>query len=286
MKGAIIINGYYESKAYLHQIERIKEEFSQRGFELETVKNNKAFFAGKTFDYDFVIFLDKDIYLARTLEQSGVIVFNNSFALDTCDDKIKTAIALSKHNDIFMPKTVMAPLRYEQIIDEEFIDQLEKALGYPMVAKKAKGSLGSGIILINNREELEKIEKEWSIVPHLYQVFVEESKGKSVRAYVVGNKVIGSMMLTNEADFRSNASQGSEAYKVELNESYTTAAENISKYLELDFCAVDFFAGGAMVIEVNSNAFFKKMEEISAINIAGSIAEYVINFLKEIGQDG
>lgn len=281
MRGAIIVNGYYESKPYANQAERIKDEFSLRDIHLDIIKNNKALTIGNNFDFDFVIFLDKDIYLARMLEQVGVVVFNNSFAIESCDDKILTAISLNKHKDIIMPKTVISPLKYKEVLDSEFIQQLECSFDYPIIAKKAKGSLGCDVLLINNRQELEKTEKEWSTTPHLYQVFVEESKGKTVRAYVVGNKVVASMLLTSEEDFRSNA-QGNKAEKVELDQNYIQTAESISRYLELDFCAIDFCVGAALVLEVNSNAFFERMEEISGVNIAGNIADYVIGFLREI----
>lgn len=281
MKGAIISNGYYQSQAYSHQINRIVEEFSLRGITLDIIKNNQAISTTKEYDFDFALFLDKDLYLARLLEQKGIVVFNNSFAIEKCDDKISTTICLSKYDDVFMPKTIIAPLRYKKIKDMAFINQVEEMLGYPMVAKKAKGSLGDGVILIKDRQELEKIEEQLSDTSHLYQAYISDSAGKSIRAYVIGHKVVAGMLLENSNDFRSNANN-SVAKKIELNKEYIVTAQNISEYLELDFCAVDFFYGAPMIIEVNSNAYFEKLEEISEHNIARQIADYVISFIKEI----
>ncbi|HHU43254.1 MAG: RimK family alpha-L-glutamate ligase [Bacillota bacterium] len=282
MKGIVIRNGFYNSSSYTHQVGRIVEELVKRGQDIEVVKNSEAYGIKENYGADFAVFLDKDIYLARILEQAGMIVFNNSFAIENCDDKILTSINLSRNSEIYLPKTLIAPLMYErQEIQDEYLQSIEKAIGYPMVAKKAKGSLGESVYLIENREQLEKVQPSLLGEPHLYQVFVEESRGKSVRVIVVGGEVIASMMLTNEnGDFRSNA-QPSKAEKVELDEEYLKSAKMVAESLDLDYCGIDFFVGAAMVIEVNSNAFFQKMEAVTNKNIAGAYAGYMVEYLKE-----
>ncbi len=283
MKGVIIINGYYGSAAYTHQTKRLVEAFAARGEKLDIIKNNTAY--GITdFEYDYAVFLDKDISLARFLEQNGVTVFNNSFAIENCDNKIKTAVALSKYPDVFLPKTLFAPLQYnDSQKDEDYFFAIEQELGYPMVVKEAISSLGQGVYLANDRAELKTIEKNLSRIPHLYQMYVEESRGKSVRAFVIGHKVAASILLSSENDFRSNVAP-SIAEAVELDEEYISAAERISEYLELDYCAVDFFVGAPLVIEINSNAYFMKIEEATNIDIAGAYADYVLGFMKEIAE--
>ncbi len=281
MKGAIITNGYYESAAYTHQIQRLAEAFAARGEKIEIIKNNAAFGA-QPLKYDYALFLDKDIALARYLEQNGVILLNNSFAIENCDDKIKTALTLSKCSDICMPKSLFAPLQYSGAEkDEEYFVAIEKEIGYPMVVKEAVSSLGQGVYLAHDRQELKSIESKLTKTAHLYQMYVEESKGKSVRAFVIGHKVAASMLLTNERDFRSNVSP-SIAEAVELDTEYISAAEKISHCLELDYCAVDFFVGAPLVIEINSNAYFMKIEEATNADIAGTYANYVLEYMREI----
>ena len=81
--------------------------------------------------------LDKDINLARIMEQAGVEVFERLFSMKNASDKIKTAIYLSRYQDISMPETVIAPLRYSggDIVDAEFIDSVEKALALSPYSK-------------------------------------------------------------------------------------------------------------------------------------------------------
>ncbi len=47
---------------------------------------------------DFVLFWDKDIYLAQRLEHMGIKVFNTARAIEICDNKALTAIHLSNSN--------------------------------------------------------------------------------------------------------------------------------------------------------------------------------------------
>ncbi|HHT83165.1 MAG: ATP-grasp domain-containing protein [Christensenellales bacterium] len=287
MKTAIVINGYYSSPAYTHQVDRITEELRREGYEPQIFKNNNLLLPKQSFDFDCAIFLDKDINLARIMEQAGVEVFNSSFSIEKCDDKIKTAIYLSRYQDISMPETVIAPLRYSggDIIDAEFIDSVEKALAYPMIAKTATGSLGCGVRLIENRQALEETERELWSAPHLYQKYIASSKGKSVRAYVVGGKAVAGMLLCSADDFRSNQGEVT-AQAFELDENYIEIAQRAANYLDLDFCAVDFLYDSPMIIEVNSNAYFMKLEQSTKTNIASSIVKYILERVKENGING
>lgn len=282
MRGAIIINGYYTSDSYNHQINRLKEEFLKRNVEIEIYPNKIPVSIGQQFDWDFGVFLDKDINLARILEKSNVVLFNSSFAIECADSKIKTAQYLSNYEDVVMPLTIPAPLKYKEGADTVYLEKVAKLLGYPLVVKANEGSLGSEVFLAKNLEELINIDSILGVRPHLYQQFVQESAGKSIRVMVIDHKVVCAMLLSNDKDFRSNANLGGIGEIVELDEEYKQAAENISEYMDLDYCGLDFFFGASILIEVNSNAFFKKMEELSQINIAGIYVEHIIKTMGEI----
>jgi len=57
---------------------------------------------------DYVIFTDKDIYLAKQLELLGIPVFNSAETIEVSDDKIKTYQLLAEKG-IPIPKTIVAP---------------------------------------------------------------------------------------------------------------------------------------------------------------------------------
>lgn len=282
MNCAVIINGYYESPAQEYQISRLKEEFGRRGVILPVIKNNKGILIGNEAEegsLDFAVFLDKDVDLAYSLERRDVRLYNRAKAVEDCDSKVRTCVLLANCPGVVQPDTVIAPLRYKQGIDYKFLDSVEKKLGYPVIVKRAVSSLGAGVYLADNREKLESLSFMLSAERHLYQRFISESRGKSVRAYVIGGKFFCGVLIENKNDFRSNAGLGGKASPFDFTAEYIQAAESAAEYLNLNYCAVDFLIGGS-VIEVNSNAYFTETERVTGLNIAGAYAEYIINDIK------
>jgi RimK family alpha-L-glutamate ligase len=282
MIGAIIVNGYYQNDSYKHQVNRLMEEFQKRNVDMEIYANNKPVYIGQKFKWDFGIFLDKDINFARILEDANVVLFNSSFAIECADSKVKTAQFLSKYEDIVLPITIPAPLKYQNIVDENYLCEVAKVLKYPIIVKSNEGSLGREVFMAKDIDELKIIEEKFQTRPHLYQQYVEESCGKSIRVIVINHKVICAMLLKNDNDFRSNANLGGKGEIVSLDEEYIKAAQNIATYMDLDYCGIDFFYGASIVIEVNSNAYFKEIEELTNINIASNYSDYIIKTLGEI----
>ena len=166
MNGIIICNQEIGHNEY--KIERFKEEFSKKGIKLEVFLNDGTLAEIKDNNIkinlpkcDFIIYLDKDIYLARLLEKANYRLFNKADFIKLCDDKVLTFIACS-NMVIKMPKTFAGPLMYREPREEnfEFLKTIEKELGYPMVVKRVYGSLGEGVYLVNSFNELKKLYAE------------------------------------------------------------------------------------------------------------------------------
>ena len=196
LKGAIIVNQEIGHNQY--KIERLLEEFDKYGIPIDVFKNDGTLAEIKNnnivlnFDADFVLYLDKDIYLARFIEKQGIRLFNRADFIKLCDDKVLTFIACSNLG-IKMPMTYAGPLMYREPKPEEyeFLNRIEESLGYPMVVKKVYGSLGEGVYLVKNREELYQKYSEIYRNPILFQKYVKTSKGHSIRALVIDGKVFG-----------------------------------------------------------------------------------------------
>jgi len=282
MRGVIVTNGYYFSPASVNQAERVREELQRLGAEVEIIKNNKPHSVGTEFDYDFAVFFDKDVNFAKILEESGVAVFNSSSSIENADDKLKTAVILESAN-ISHPKTVPAPKRYVYDgADREFLKRTAEILGYPIVIKEAVGSLGEQVYLANNFDDLVTVDERIGNRDKLYQEYIAESRGKSIRAIVIGKKLVCAVEFSNGNDFRSNAHNGGKGKRVELNEEFKTTAEKTAAVFGLDYCGVDMFVSAPTVIEVNSNAYFKSTESVTGENIALTYAEYIIKTTEEL----
>ena len=290
MKGLIITNAYAKSEEYYNQPKRLREELLKKGVltDISPLKTSMCgiFACGEPIfnlkGYDFCVFYDKDPYAIQLIEKSGIRCFNTYEAMSACDDKMLTAIKLAGC-DIPMPETYFSPLCYvsSASVSSEDISLLSAHLGYPMIVKECYGSLGKGVHLIRDENELKEIAEKLKFIPHLYQKYIAESFGTDIRAIVVGGKFAGAMKRVSDGDFRSNIASGGHGEIYPADSSLITLSEKIAHALKLDYCGIDFLLGndGYVLCEVNSNAFFKEFEKVTAINVAELYAKHIISSL-------
>lgn len=284
MRGAILLNPFDRRDFILNQAARLGDELASLGASYEVVTNN--FVAGvedgkirsKLLGLDFCVYLDKDKYTALMLEKWGLRLFNRATASMLCDDKMLTAIALADEG-IPMPETFAAPLCYfDGMSHESVADEAEKKLGFPMIVKAVNGSLGKEVFKADTREELIEIISRLGKAAHIFQRFVAESSGRDMRVIVVGGKVAAAMTRESDGDFRSNLSVGGRGTAVVPPREVADMCERAAKVLGLDYCGVDVLFGreGYLVCEVNSNAFFRGIERVTGVNVAGLYAKHIV----------
>lgn len=291
IKGAIVVNGYMRT-AKFEEITGLYEEAAKtQGIELEVWYTDQLcygfegdhtpFINEEIKDKQFVLFLDKDVMLARQLERLGLRVFNSARAIEICDHKGMTIENLA-YSGIKCPQTILAPLVFRGMYDEtkkdSYMIHLEERLGYPMVVKECYGSFGMQVHLVHNRKELREIRGEIGDIPHLYQSFVRTSIGRDVRIHVVGGEVVASMLRCNQGDFRANITNGGTMHHYEPNEAFKEMAVQVCDKLGLDFAGVDLMFGEGdepVLCEVNSNAHIKNILDLTGINIAEKIMAYI-----------
>lgn len=222
---------------------------------------------------------DADIRLSflKQFEDMGVNVLNGYEATICAKNKIRTEQILHSKK-IPVLKTVVI----------EGANELDKAIeilgGYPVILKRPFGSYGSGVIIAESRMSAKSFMD--SITPNswksilMIQKFVDESKGKDIRIFVVGEKVVASMERSAKpGEFRSNIELGGEGKSVKISKHYEEIAVNSAKALGLDIAGVDIIEtkDGPAVLEVNANPGFKKLEEVTGIDIASEIINFATN---------
>ena len=288
MQGLIIINGYGITDGTRHQVKRLNEEFLARDVHIDIKRNNEllAFIDNdvitKLPKYDFVVYLDKDRYVARMLEKAGYKLFNNINAIELCDDKMITHISLA-NKGIKMPKTLSSTLCYHDDGNRDLMKSISDQLSFPLIIKENYGSLGKQVYLVTDYSELIQIENKLIHVPHIFQEFIEPSKGKDYRIIVIGHKVVASMKRENKHSYLSNLASGGTAQKVDLPKDYLDMAIKASEILGLDYCGVDILEGSnkePILSEVNSNAFFEGIEKATGVNVAGLYADYILKNIR------
>ncbi|WP_407406461.1 RimK family alpha-L-glutamate ligase [Peribacillus sp.] len=292
----IVVNGYLQHEKFSSLALFIQESAERKGISATLVRNSDLVpVIEKGIPYlkgtdgklpDFVLFMDKDIHLARHLELLGLPVYNSSSAIDICDSKAKTHQALAGHG-IPMPKTLFPPFTYEGI-ERKNLDAFKKIgneLGYPLVVKEAYGSFGEQVYLIPTEDEFMETVKKLGHRPFIMQEFIEHSKGRDIRVNVVGNQVIASMQRKSEHDFRANMTAGGTAFPYTPTKAESDLAIRCATLLGADFAGVDLLFGedSPLLCEVNSNSHLLNICECTGINIADSMFDYVMDAFERKG---
>ncbi len=277
MRGWLVVNGFLSSTKFNEIYRWLKTAFECRGHIIDVYTNTElAFMDSNRGLPDFVLFWDKDIVLAKRLEAMGLRLFNSSRAIEVCDNKALTYIALE--GKVPMPKTIPAPMTYRNIgyNNTDFVKKAGKYLGYPFIIKECFGSFGYQVYMAESPEQAERIVKSTS-EPLIFQKFIAESRGRDIRINVVGGKAEASMLRRNDNDFRANITNGGVMEKYIPSAEEISLAERVCRILDLDFGGVDILMSkdGPLLCEVNSNAHFKNIYDCTGINIADKIGEYV-----------
>lgn len=268
MTGILAINHYLKGKKFdvLHR--HLAESAKKFSIDLKIKTNQELIFEKEI--YDFVLFWDKDVNLARTLEKKDIPVFNSASSIALCDDKAKTYLALS--GIVLQPKTIIAPLSFFKTDYSDFVRQSVEELGLPLVFKECFGSFGKQVFLCKTEKEiLSHITEK----PFLLQEFIEASAGEDIRIEIIDGKCAAAMKRINSVDFRSNITNGAAAFAYEPTRKEICIAANACKKLGLTFGGVDILKGG-FVCEVNSNAHIINLMHATGIDIAPMIFESIL----------
>jgi len=280
-KGWIIVNHFLKSDKF-NELYKFFENASKKcGAALEIHTNSEVLqlIASSSSFPEFIIFWDKDIRLAKLLESKGIKLFNSAASIEACDDKYLTYLALLE-NDISTPYTLPFPMTYKNIgyTDFDFLSEYVDCIGFPAVIKENYGSFGQQVYLANSVEEITDIVKKADNAPLIMQKFEEYSSGRDIRINIVGNKIVAAMERYSDCgDFRANLSIGGKMRGINPDLAASNLALSAAKALNLDFCGVDllFTKDGYTVCEVNSNAHFKNIFDLTGINFAEEIIKYI-----------
>lgn len=281
MTGWLIVNGFLKTSKFEELTQMFVEAARECHIPLKVVDNH-CFLAGEKIPEegkpDFVVFWDKDVLLAKFLENAGIKVFNSSEFISICDDKRKTFLAL-EHAGLPIPKTILAPMTYDKtdFSDLSFLPRIMDELGFPMVVKEAYGSFGEQVYKVDDEKQLYELIGRIPTTELLFQEFIEESAGRDIRLQVVGDGVCSSMIRTSEHDFRANITAGGSMHSYEPEQKAMDLAILAVKKLGGDFAGVDllFTEHGYVICEINSNAHFKNLYQCTGVNTAACILEYI-----------
>jgi RimK family alpha-L-glutamate ligase len=215
----------------------------------------------------------------RQIEKLGVIVVNNSSAIELVKDKLATHQQLTTHL-IPTPNTMLLhfPVKTQVIRDE---------IGFPCVVKVITGSYGQGVHLCHNKKQfeatMELIDNLGSKKSMIVQQYIAATDGKDLRVLVIGGKVLAAMRRSAPpGDFRANITKGGTGEPFPLTEEIEHISRETARVMGLDIAGVDLLFGydGFKVCECNSAPGFEGFEKYVNMDVAQAIANFISLKLK------
>ncbi len=211
--------------------------------------------------------------VVRQFEQMDVFCANSSSGISNSRDKLRSLQILSRHN-IGIPATTFVRDKHD------VLPAIERVGGAPVIIKLIEGTQGIGVLLADTVESaaaiVELLQSQRQNV--LIQKFVAESKGKDIRAFVVGDQVVAAMRRVAQGqEFRSNVHRGGVTELVQLDDHYKETAVRAAQIMGLRVAGVDMLESksGPQIMEVNSSPGLEGIERCTQLDIAGAIIDYM-----------
>lgn len=211
--------------------------------------------------------------VVRQFQEMDVFCANTARGINNSRDKLRSLQILSRHQ-IGIPRTTF--VRHKK----DVLPAIERVGGAPVVIKLIEGTQGIGVLLaetVNAAESIiELLQSQKQNV--LIQKFVAESKGRDIRAFVVGDRVVAAMRRVAQGqEFRSNVHRGGVAEAVELSDEYIQTAIRATQILGLQVAGVDMLEGkdGPQIMEVNSSPGLEGIESCTGLDVAGAVIDYI-----------
>lgn len=198
-------------------------------------------------DADFVINRTNDYKIAEYFESRGIRVFNPSSLSKIANDKQK-CYEFMKENGI-----EIMPINYK---------------GVPAVKKKIDGHGGIDVYMLDKAEPFED--------GYVYQKPCD-TLGRDVRVWLIGGKIIASILRSSDTDFRSNFCLGGKASEYTLTDDDRALVYKIADLLDYDYIGIDFiFNNGRLVFnEIEDTVGARMIYSLTDIDIISLYCDYI-----------
>ena len=169
-----------------------------------------------------------------------------------------------------------------QYTPRDFIDLVEKQIGFPVVIKTLSGSQGSGVFLSKSKEEfddlMQLIEAANPQANIILQQFVKSSHGRDLRVLTIGGRAVACMERNSQGkNFKANVSAGGTGKSFPITPEIEWLATQTANVLNLDVAGIDllFDEQHFKICEANSSPGFEGLEGALGIDVAKEILHFI-----------
>ena len=267
-----------------HRFKTLKVTFQELKF---SFKKNKIFFENNNLLNNingiWVRFLKNGtieeittkLTILHLLDESKIYVHNSGLTIEKTVDKVRTT-GILELNNIKSPETTIWFARNKKNLNNNFCNETK------YLVKPIFGSQGKNIFLVNNFNELRKINAVGEVF--YLQKFIEsqEKEFTDIRVLVSNHSVISSMERYSN-HFITNVFQGAKYRQIILKKNIKDLCIKLSKIFKLGYGGIDLkiTKNDVFVLEINSVPSWKAMQKISKINISEKLVKDFIRNVKK-----
>ncbi|MCE3255346.1 MAG: alpha-L-glutamate ligase [Rickettsiaceae bacterium] len=220
--------------------------------------------------------------IVRQFEMMNVCCLNKSLAITSSRDKLNTLQLLSRE-DLPMPIT-----SFSHSVNETK-QLIEMVGGVPLVVKLLEGTKGVGVVLAETNKAAQSVINAFKSLKAdiLVQEYIKESKGRDIRCFVIGDRVVAAMeRQAEDGEFRANMHLGGKASTIEITDEERAIAIRAVKTIGLEVAGVDMVRSnfGPKILEINSSPGLEGIETVTGINIAGEIIKFLESLVLKSSQ--
>lgn len=204
------------------------------------------------------------------LEDRGGVVMNSPRAIERCVDKFYTS-AILQGAGLPTPETIVCER-------PEDAAAAFRELG-DVIVKPLFGSMGLGMVRVADPETAFRVFRALEAIRAVYYLQrTIEHGGRDVRAFVVGDRVLGAIER-RAPGWRTNVSRGASARPIELTPEWGDLAIRAARAVGADYAGVDLIPaldGTVHVIEVNAIPGWQGLQEATGLDVAGAIVDHML----------
>ncbi|HEU4564743.1 MAG TPA: RimK family alpha-L-glutamate ligase [Gemmatimonadaceae bacterium] len=203
------------------------------------------------------------------LEERGVPVLNPPRAIERSVDKFWTS-AILREEGLPTPETVVC-----ERSEEAFAAFREMK---DVIVKPLFGSMGLGMTRVSDEDVAWRVFRALDAIRGVYYLQrAVEHEGRDVRAFIVGERVIGAIERSAPG-WRTNVSRGGRARAIELPDAWRDLALRAARAVGAGYAGVDLLPardGAVYVLEVNAIPGWQGLQEATGIDVAGEVVDHM-----------
>ena len=206
----------------------------------------------------------------HALEERGIPVINSPRAIERTVDKLWTS-ALLERAGLPVPETVVCEHPDEAMA-------AFRALG-DVIVKPLFGSMGLGMVRVTTEEMAFRVFRTLETIRGVYYLQrAIDHEGCDVRAFVVGDRVVGAIER-RAAGWRTNIARGAHARAITPSGPWAELALRATRAVGADYAGVDLLPapdGTVYVVEVNGIPGWRGLQQATSSDVAAAIVEHCL----------